>query len=229
MNTIQIHGTKVQISREGVQTVSVLYYVQGYSQIDNIPKYYKNVDGGGNKLALVNISASQAEEGLQYLVWAVYEGLANESLVQKSYEWTPEEAEQPIIINPNIKLLWEKYGASWDDDLQSIKWPRTTTDKKGKETENPMTGVESWLDLYGSWSETEVMAELETDVLAGTWSLTDAVPGGFPTPKNRLWFVLPPEVTQRGACWQIRRRWRLTGVMTPERLEATRLIYTPVT
>jgi len=225
---LQLHGTRANISREGIQQVWITWYAQTYADIDNVPKTH-TAASGGTALQLVNINAQQAEEGEQYLVQAQYEGLAASQLVQKSYAWQPEESAQPLITNPNIKELWTRYQASWDDDAQSIRWPRTLPGgKKGKEIDNPMVGVESWLDLYGTWTETEVLAEIEADILDGVWSLVDQVPGGFPTPKDRLWLVLPPDIAQRGAAYEIRRKWRLTGVMTPEQLEATRLIYKPI-
>jgi hypothetical protein len=224
---LQLHGTRANISREGIQTVWVQWYVDDYKDISSVSNDFGN-SMGGNKLLLVNINAQQAEEGEQFIVTAQYEGVAESGLVQKSYAWQPEESAQPLITNPNIKELWTRYQATWDDDAQSIKWPRTLPGKKGKEIDNPMVGIESWLDLYGTWTETEVLAEIEADILDGVWSLVDQVPGGFPTPKDRLWLVLPPDIAQRGAAYEIRRKWRLTGVMTPEQLEATRLIYKPI-
>ena len=91
-----------------------------------------------------------------------------------------------------------------------------------------MLGVDSFLDMYGQWTETTAAERIEQDIFADMWSVTAQLPGNFPTPSGRLWFVLPPQVTQRGACWEIKRRWKLTGAMTDERLEATRLIYSPL-
>ncbi len=91
-----------------------------------------------------------------------------------------------------------------------------------------MTGAENWLDLAGVWSEKEAVDKIPKDLMSGVWSIVEKVPGDFNTPKGRLWLVMPPSVTERGAAFEITRTWKMTGVMTPERLEATRLIYTPL-
>jgi hypothetical protein len=228
MSMLQLHGTKIKISREGLVSVWRQYYVDSDAAVADVPDEINSL-AGSSRLELVEVNSVQAEEGIQQIVTAQYEGAAGESRRKKTYDWVPEEKEEPIIINPNIKDLWTRYEASWDAELQDIKWPRMIkAGKGGKEVENPMTGTTSWLDLFGTWSETEIVQEIDEDILSGTWELVDSVPGPFPTPRNRMWLVLPPEVQSRGACFEIKRRWRLTGVMTTERLEAAKLIYTPV-
>ena len=224
---IQIHGTKIQISQEGIVSAWDQYYVESEGGVDDVPTKRNSV-GGSGVLDLVEISSSQAEEGKQHVVTAKYEGLAAERFVNRTYEWSPEESQTDIILNPNIKELWLRYGGRWDDDMQDVKWPKTLKNKKGQETENPMLGVTDWIDLFGMWTETKAQEAVGEDVFQGVWSIVDEVPGGFPTPRNRAWLVLPPQITQRGACFEIKNRWRLTGVMTRERLEASRLIYTPI-
>lgn len=224
---IQIHGTKVQISREGIASVWDQYYVAEEINIDDVPTTRKGVGGGGS-LQLVEISSGQAEEGQQHIVTAKYEGLAAPRFVNPTYAWEPEIEQSAIVLNPNWPELARRYQGKWDKELSAIEWPEKLSSGK-KEIENPLLGTQSYLDLMGQWSETRAETAIDPAILADMWTLVESVPGDFPTPKNRLWFTMPPQITQRGACFEVRRIWRLTGIMTQERLEATRLIYRAVT
>jgi|GEM_PF-5298275 len=224
---LQLHGTKVQISREGVQTVWAQFYADSYEGIATVPGTFNGVSGG--RVDLVEISAAQAEEGAQYVVTAKYEGIASESMVRPTYEWQSTESQEKIQTNPNWEELKKRYGGKLADDAQTVIWDKTIkATKSGKEQENPMLGVDSYLSLGGTWNETMVYEEIPDDIWEGMWSIVDSVPGNLPTPTKRLWLVMPPEIQQRGACYTVTRSWRLTGEMTDARLEATRLIYVPV-
>jgi len=74
---IQIHGTKIQISQEGIVSAWDQYYVESEGGVDDVPTKRNSV-GGSGVLDLVEISSSQAEEGRQHVVTAKYEGLAAE-------------------------------------------------------------------------------------------------------------------------------------------------------
>lgn len=224
---IELHGTKIQISMEGIVSVWQQFYVDSEREVPDVPKTYDSIAGSG-RLDLVEISSAQAEEGKQHVVTAKYEGIAAERFVKPVYQWTPEEAQEPIKTNPNWKQLSERFAGKWDKDLQAAVWDEKIKVAKGKEVDNPMLGVTSWLDVAGLWTETKAHSEISEDVWDGMWSLVESVPGDLPTPAGRMWLVLTPRVEQRGACYSVTRQWKLTGVMTAERLEAARLIYTPV-
>jgi hypothetical protein len=223
---IQLHGTKIQISREGVVSVWDQYYADDEINIDDVPPSRKGVGGGGN-LELVEISSGQAEEGRQHIVTAKYEGIAARRFVKPTYRWTPQESQEPIQTNPNWQQLALRYGGRWNKELSDVEWPEKLTVGK-KDVENPMLGVTSFKQLSGVWSEIVASEEIPNDIWDEMWQITQNVPGKLPTLPKRFFLTLPPIVEQRGACYTIERRWELSGVMTDEQLEAARLIYAPV-
>lgn len=223
-----LHGTKIQISREGVQTVWAQYYVQDYKEVSGVPTDFGSTMGGG-KLRLVEISASQAEEGEQYVVTAKYEGIAEESLRNPQYDWSPTETQEPLRTNPNWEQIKTQYGGQYDAETGTVTFPEEVkAGKGGKTAKNPLVGVEYYYDVGGTWSETTAHEEIPEDAFAGLWSIVDQVPGNFPTPPGRAWLVMPPIIAQRGACFVVQKNWKMTGVMTKEALDAARLIYTPI-
>lgn len=229
MNTIlHLHGTSVEISREGVQTVRSTHYADSFQGIDNVPKTWLGF--GGEMLKLVNLSAGQAEEGSRYIVVATYEGIAPESFVNKTYSWEPEQSQDPIETNINFDAIVAKYGGQESEPGSGTfdVWPDIKSGKKGATTKSPMVGVRSFLELGGVWVETEVLEEIPEELWNDMWSIVDSVPGGLPPVPNRYWLVLPPKIEQRGACYTIARSWKLTGEMTDAKLELARMIYLPI-
>lgn len=225
---INLHGTRIQISPEGIVSVWEQWYVSSASAIDDVPTTCNSI-GGSGRLDLVELSSSQAEEGVQHVVTAKYEGVAAERFVSPVYSWDAEESSDPIQTNPNFDELLERFSGKFEVELDDVTWAaKITTGKNGKAVRNPMRGVKQWLNVGGMWTEDKAHAEIPEDVWEGVWSLVDSVPGGFPTPRNRLWLTMPPRVQQRGAAFIVSRRWKMTGVMTPETLEASRLIYNPL-
>ncbi len=224
---MELHGRTLDISREGVQTLRVVYYVETLEGVDNVPKTTTGTGGGG--LDLVGISAKQAEEGAQYVVTATYEGMASKGLVNKTYSWSPSESQDAIETNPNFWEIVRQF-SGYEQEPGSGDWNMwpDIKGKKGGSTKNPMVGVDSFLSVGGEWKETEVVEEIPGDVWDDMWSMVESVPGGLPTPSSRQWLVLPPIVEQRGACYTISRRWKLTGEMDEAKLELARLIYRPL-
>lgn len=226
LSMLELHGRKLEISRDGVQTLRVTYYVDTMEGVDDVPG--SATGSGGNRLDLVNISSVQAEEGEQHVVTATYEGMAKKGLVNKLYSWQPSESMDAIETNLNFWEIVKKY-SGYEQEPGSgdfNMWPDIKA-KKGS-TKNPMIGVDSFLNLGGEWSETEVVEEISSDVWSEMWTIVDSVPGELPTPPNRYWLVLPPAIDQRGACFALTRRWRLTGEMDDAKLELARMIYKPV-
>lgn len=224
---MHIHGKQAEISREGVQTVRATHYCDTFQGIDDVPKQWTGF--GGERLDLVNLSATQAEEGDKYIVTTTYEGVAPKSFVNKTYSWEPEQSQEPIETNINFDAIVAKYGGQESEPGSGTYdvWP-DIKGSKGAATKSPMKGVRSFLELGGVWVETEVVEEIPDDLWAGMWTIVDSVPGGLPPVPDRWWLVLPPKIEQRGACYTIARSWKLTGDMTSGKLELARMIYLPI-
>lgn len=220
---MELHGTKVSVSRDGVQQVHRIYYVDSLDDVDNVPATGAGING--RAIALVGVMADQAEEGSQFIVTALYEGMAGKSMSHKSYGWRREDSAEPIINNPNFPAIVKRYGGQKMQGSLDYEWPEIKL-RKGVMM-NPMVGVDSFLSLGGEWQEAEVVEKIPSDLFHGMWTLVDSVPGELPTPAGRMWLVMPPNVDPRGACNVITRSWKLTGVMSAAKLELARMIYTP--
>lgn len=225
---LQLHGTSVEVSREGIQTMSVIFYAGDWTNIDDVPDKFSGL--GGNRVELVKLSAKQAEEGLQYVVTATYEGMAQHKFVNKVYGWEPEEAGDPIETNPNFWDIVKRYNGYEREPGSGIfdSWPDIKS-KRGGTTKNPMVGVKSYLTVGGVWAETVAVDKVPDDLWKDMWRIVDHVPGNIlPNLSNRLWLTLPPRIDEKGACFSISRRWKLTGEMDAEKLVLARMIYKPV-
>lgn len=221
---IELHGTKISVARDGVQRVRQVYYVDDVGMVDDVPRLSTGING--RRVERVDLEAEQAPEGRQFIVTVTYEGMASKSLSHKSYSWRREDSADPIVTNPNFEAIVKRYGGQKMDPAgRDYVWPELKA-KRGT-VKNPMEGVESFLSLGGEWQETEAVEDIPEDLFVGMWSLVDEVPGGLPTPRGRLWLVMPPSAEQRGACYVIMRAWKLTGEMDAMRLEAARMIYRP--
>lgn len=132
---IHLHGTKTQITREGIVSVWRQYYVDDMDSLTSIPLQIKSL-AGSDRLDLVEIASSQAEEGVQHVATAKYEGVSKK-FAQKTYAWSPEEAQSPMQANPNFNKLAEKYHGRWDKEAQSIIWDEEIPVGKSGKTINP--------------------------------------------------------------------------------------------
>lgn len=225
---LQLHGTEVEVSREGVQTMSVVFYATDWASIDDVPASFSGL--GGKRVDLVKLSAKQAEEGLQYVTTATYEGMAQDKFVNKVYSWRRDIAKDAIESNPNFWDIVKRYNGYEREPGSGIfdAWPDIKS-KRGGTTKNPMVGVDSFYNVGGSWNEVEVVDRIPDDLWKDMWRIVDHVPGNaLPTLQNRLWLTLPPEIDQRGACFSLTRSWMLTGEMDAEKLNLSRMIYSPV-
>jgi len=222
----QLDGASRSISREGIQTVRVRFYVETIGAVDDIPGQCPLAVGGSCEL--VEIQSTQAEEGSQHIVAATYEGLAAEAFRKTSYAWEPSSSQDPIQTHPDWDNILKTYQGREDPPASgNFTWPDIKA-KKGSSTKNPMTGVASYLTLGGTWSEMQAVEEIPSDLWDDMWALVSSVPGDLPTPENRLWLVLPPRLEKRGAAFTITRLWQLTGEMNATQMEAARMIYRPI-
>lgn len=221
----QLDGASRSISREGIQTVRVRFYVESIGSVDDIPGQCPLPVGGSCEL--VEIQSAQAEEGSQHIVTATYEGLAAEKFRQTSYAWDPATSQDPIQSHPDWDTILKTYQGREDPPASgNFVWPDLKA-KKGT-SKNPMNGVSSYLTLGGTWSEMKAVEEIPGDLWDEMWALVSVVPGDLPTPDNRLWLVLPPRLEKRGAAFTVTRLWQLTGEMNSAQMEAARLIYRPL-
>lgn len=225
---LQLHGTSVEVSQEGVQAMNVTFYADDWTAIDDVPTTFTGL--GGKVVDLVKLSAKQAEEGKQYLVTATYEGMAQQKFAHKSYSWQPDIAKDPIEVNPNFWEIVKKYSGYEKDPGSGIfdAWP-DIKGKKGGTIKNPMVGVRDFFSVGGTWSETEVADKVPSDLWKGMWRIEENIPGNIlPSLKSRLWLTMPPKIDQRGSCFVITRSWMLTGEMDANKLTLAREIYSPV-
>lgn len=225
---LQLHGTSAQVSLEGIQTTTVIFYADNWTSIDDVPPTFSGL--GGRQVKLVNLSAKQAEEGAQYVVTATYEGIAQSQFVKKSYSWSRDTSKEPIETNPNFWEIVKRYNGYETDPGSKIYdgWPDIKT-KRGGTIKNPMVGVRDFFAVGGTWNETEVVDRVPDDLWADMWRIVEHVPGNIlPNLQNRLWLTMPPQIDQRGACFVLTRSWMLTGEMDAEKLTLARMIYLPV-
>lgn len=225
---IELHGTKISITKEGIQRVRRMYYVDDVSDMASIPSVSEGVNG--RVVGQVELEADQAEEGRQFVVTVTYEGRAGGGGggggERKTYSWRREDSAEPIVTNPNFEEIRKRYGGyASEPGSKDYKWPELKL-KKGT-ARNPMEGVESFLSVGGEWQETELVDAIPQGLFEGMWEIVDHVPGGLPTPRSRAWLVMPPSVEQRGAVFVVTRAWKLTGEMDEMRMDAARMIYRP--
>jgi hypothetical protein len=177
----------------GEVTVSYTYIVPQESDVLTVGQ-----SSLGN-LREVSRSWNQIEGCLGYEVTIKYEGKPETDVQQ--FELDVSFSEEPLPSHPNWKKIKKDYKGTVTDEEVSfdefITPPKgytgvTTDDGKIK---NPMYGMKTWLALKAVVRHTFESTQRPSLSMIGR--ITKRAPGGYETPDNHDWLVMPPKCRKK--------------------------------
>lgn len=198
----RIAGATFSVDRTGIATLKVPYVIYDVEQL-------ATYDPGTAPLGLAIVERSASEDGGDWILWLVYEGIKAGTQTVETYELDDSTAEQPIDTYPDFGYpRWEKY--KWDDDKK--EFPKDIT-IDGKPGINPLYGTTSYLDINPVWRKSSVASELPKDLLSAVGCI-DVPTGDKQPPKlpgDRDWLKRSLKATWRGNAWVISEEWLASG------------------
>jgi hypothetical protein len=129
--------------------------------------------------------------------------------------------------------LLEKWGGTIDVDGK-ISWQTTApTQSTGvgssgdKERQNPALGITKYRVPNGMLKISRIVDQLPSDLYSQVGRIRRTVPrsDGLPTPDNRYWLTHMPQVSRKGAVWEVIDNYELTDEMTADQLRFARDVY----
>lgn len=130
-----------------------------------------------------------------------YKGVSDEE--GEDVELDASFSEEPIESHPNFLEIKKKY-KGWINAEGEVEFPETIKLesskglKKGAEEDvkNPMFGVKTYLVLSAVVRRS--FSSSKRPRLSMIGSIVKSVPGGFSTPENHDWMIMPPKSRRRG-------------------------------
>lgn len=125
-------------------------------------------------------------------------------------------SEEPIEKHPNLAKIMEEYAGSYDEEDKVVFEPELQGEGGGlaqgggeDSRKNPMFGVKTYLALSGVFRHTYTSTRRpRLDVIG---NIVGRVPGGFDTPEDHNWLVMPPKMRRQGRnAYQITQEYLLS-------------------
>lgn len=168
-------------------------------------------------------------QGAGVQVTVTYEGGGLSDKV--SYEYDSSFREEIILSHPNWEQFKNVFKGRYDKEEKRVEFPEYI-DKGGKlgldqgqgpptpgaiadarranQVKNPLFGVETYLALASVFRMTYSASSVPAGIFTSIGTIRQSLPGGFPTPENHDWLVMPPKVSQRGGSYQITEEYMMS-------------------
>lgn len=211
--SFQIPGQKGNVSKEGVVTWTVPYFVEDLSDVLII----------GDKppvAGLIEVGRSWTDiEGAGLQVDVEYEGVVgNPEDKESTYDYDSSFKEETLLAHPLWHKIKEFYKGRYDKEEKRIEFDEFLStgttglggNPDGTGRKNPMFGLETFLSLASVFRHTYLRTVVPPSIFNEIGTIKDSLPGGFPTPTGRDWIVMPPKISQRGGVYQITEEWMLS-------------------
>jgi hypothetical protein len=201
INTHETDKESGAIDEEGYATSQATYRVP---TVQDAATYGPSTDTLG--LRLVSRSWNKLTGGLGYEVTLSYKGKIenpDDNGSEGDYSMDISFSEEPIEKHHNLVKIMETYLGSYGEEDKVVFEPELPTGGTALgggggdgPRKNPMFGVKTFLALSGVFRHSYTSNRRPKLSVIG--NLTDKVPGGFDTPEDHNWLVMPPKMKRQG-------------------------------
>lgn len=202
MDPHRIAGATFSTDRKGISTFKIPWVVYTQDQLDTF-------EPSDPPLGLTLVERSGNEDGGDWVLWLLYEGIKKGKETVDLFELDCSTAEQPIDTYPDFGYpRWAKY--QWDKEKR--EFPRDIT-IDGQPGINPLYGTTSYLDINPIWRRMSVATDFPKDLLSAVGCI-DKPTGKIPPPtlpNSRDWLKRSLRASWRGNCWDITEEWLASG------------------
>jgi hypothetical protein len=153
----------------------------------------------------VSRSWSELEGCLGFDLTITYKGKPEaDDVVEDDYSLDVSFSEEPIQSHPNWDYIKKLYRATVEDDKVKFqeyvrfsgKGKQSTVKGSKGFSKNPMFGVETWLVLKAVLRREYTSTKRPNLSMIG--KIVKKAPGGFATPEDHDWLVMPPKSRRKG-------------------------------
>lgn len=209
----------------GMVTWTVPYYVEDPIDIFAVGKT-PPLDG------LKEVGRSWSDiEGAGIQVDVTFEGYSSESGEggstnpedeEPQYEFDASFKEETLVAHPDWQNIKDFYEGTYDKETKQVKFNEFLSlkasgggfviqeDGSKRGLANPLFGVETFLNLSVIFRETRLYSSIPENILESIGTIDQTIPGGFPTPPDRDWLIMPPRIRQSGEVFRVSREWLLS-------------------